>query len=118
MANILLILGAIFLIASFGLHLLIISGDRQKRPRYTRKPILILLLWLCGLILPVIAWSQLTPLHWGWLVLINFTLVFFFAPMLSRLIIKLFIRTKRVSKKLIKVVSLGLICLIVGSILR
>jgi|UPI00037251D6 glucan phosphoethanolaminetransferase (alkaline phosphatase superfamily) len=118
MAKILLIIGAILLIASFGLHLIIISGDRQKWPRYTRKPILILLLWLCGLILPILAWGQLTPIHWGWLVLINFALVFFFAPTITRMILKLFVRTRRISKKLITVVSLGLLCLIIGSILH
>lgn len=118
MSKLLLVLGGILLISTFGLHTIIISGDKNKRPRYTRRPLLMLMPWLCGLILPVVAWGQLTPLHWGWLVILNFVVVFFFAPTITRFVLKVHFKTRRISKKMITIVSLGLFCLILGTILH
>lgn len=118
MAKILLVIGAILLISSFGLHTFIISGDKHKRPRYTRKPYLMLMPWLCGLILPVIAWGQLTPLHWSWLVVLNFVFVFFCSPFITRAMLFIHFKTRRISKKMITTVTLGLTLLILGSILH
>lgn len=118
MARILLLLSAIFLITTFGLHTAIISGNRLHRPRYTNRPFLMILPWLCGLILPVFAWGQLTHIHWGWLLLLNFVVVFFISPILAQVALQLSRKRKKIGRKVLTVFSLGLICLIIGTILR
>lgn len=119
MSHVLLFLGALLLIATLGIHTSIISGNRVKRPRYTRKPSLMLLPWLCGLILPIFAWTQLTNIPWGWLLLLNFVLVFFGSPILAYLIILIGRRKrKKMSRKLVTTLALGIVFLVVGSILH
>ncbi|MGL5260945.1 MAG: hypothetical protein ACRC9P_01005 [Bacteroides sp.] len=118
MAKVLLVLAALFLITTFGLHTLIISGNRSKRPRYTERPVYMILAWICGLILPVVAWNQLLHIGWGWLLLLNLIVVFFWAPYLGRLVLFLSKNKPKLGKQILTTFSVGMICLLIGTILR
>jgi hypothetical protein len=50
MSTILLIISAILFIATFGIHMMINSGNKLDKPMYTREPILSTIPWISGFV--------------------------------------------------------------------
>lgn len=118
MANVLLILGGLFMIIVLGLHTVIVSGDRVRWPKYTSNPLLMVLPWVCGLVLPILSWANVTKLNWGILLILNFVVVFFLGHVFAYVFSSFFIKMKKYGPKIATAVALGVICLITGLILK
>lgn len=106
------------MIIVLGLHTVIVSGDRVRWPKYTSHPILMILPWICGLILPILPWMKLTKLNWGLLLVINFVVVFFLSHVFAYVFSSFFPKLKRYGPKILTASILGAICLIIGFILK
>ena len=117
MAQFILVLSALLLITAFGIHTFIVCKPHSDRPAYTIRPSLMLLPWVCGLLLPVLAWAKVSSIPWGWLIILNFVFVFFIAPSLTRSFIKIFSTKRCLSKDMFATLSVGLVLLVVGRIL-
>ncbi len=118
MANALLIIGGILMIIVLGLHTVIVSGDRLRWPSYTSQPVLMILPWVCGLILPILPWVKLTKLNWGLLLILNFVVVFFLAHVFAYVFSSFFVKMKRYGPKILIASILGVICIAIGFILK
>lgn len=117
MANILLILGGLFMIIVLGLHIVIVSGDRVRWPKYTNNPLFMILPWICGLILPILSWAKLTTLNWGLLIVLNFVLAFFLGHVFAYVFSSFFIKMKKYGPKILIAILLGVGCIATGYLL-
>ncbi len=118
MANVLLILGGLFMIIVLGLHTVIVSGDRIRWPKYTTRPILMILPWVCGLVLPILCWAKLTKLNWALLLILNFVVVFFLSHVFAYVFSSFFVKMKKYGPKILIATILGVLCIITGYLLK
>lgn len=118
MANALLIIGGLMMIIVLGLHTVIVSGDRLRWPSYTSKPILMILPWICGLVLPLLPWIKLTKLNWALLLILNLVVVFFLSHVFAYVFSSFFMKMKSYGPKILIATILGIICITIGFILK
>jgi hypothetical protein len=118
MATFFLIISAILFIATFGIHMVINSGDQFDKPMYTRVPIMAAIPWVSGFILPVIPFVLLFKYHWLAIFFINLVLVYILGPMLTKGLLVRFASGKGFGYDMIYSFVGGIIALIIGLIAR
>lgn len=84
MGTLLLIIGAVLLISTFGIHSIISNRNEYDKPLYTKNPLMSSIPWISGFILPVIAWVNIIEFHWIVLFFINLILVLILGPWLTK----------------------------------
>jgi hypothetical protein len=84
MATFFLIISVILFVVTFGIHLLIFNGDPLDKPMYTTNPLLSAIPYISGFILPVIPLTLVFEFHWLVMFFINFGIVYFLWPILTK----------------------------------
>jgi hypothetical protein len=84
MATFFLIISAILFITTFGIHMIIYNGDPLDKPMYTRDPFMSVIPYISGFVLPVIPLTLVFEFHWLVMFFINFGIVFFLWPVLTK----------------------------------
>lgn len=118
MSTILLVIGAILLISTFGIHSIITNSNEYDKPMYTTNPLLSAIPWISGFILPVIAWTNITEFHWLALFFINLAVVWILGPWLTKGFLVRFASGKGLGKDMLTAFVAGVIALIVGFLLK
>lgn len=118
MATIFLIISAILFIATFGIHMMINSGDQFDKPMYTRDPIMSAIPWVSGFILPVIPFTLVFEYHWLAIFFINLAVVYILGPMLTKGLLVRFASGKGFGHDMMYSFIGGIIALIIGLIAR
>lgn len=114
MATALLIIGAVLLISTFGIHAIISNESEFDKPMYTSNPLMSELPWISGFILPVIAWANITEFHWIALFFINLAVVWISGPWLTKGFLVRFASGKGLGKDMLTAFIAGIIALVIG----
>jgi len=119
MSTILLIIGAVLLISTFGIY------SRMKNesiegiiPMYSLKPLMTAIAWISGFVLPVVAWANIIEFHWLVLFFINIPVVWFLGPWLTKGFLVRFASGKGLDKDFSTALAAGVIALAIGLILK
>lgn len=118
MATFFLIISAILFIATFGIHMFISNGDPLNKPMYTRDPIMSVIPWISGVILPVIPLTLVFEIHWLAMFFINLAVVFILGPTLTKGLLVRFASGKGIGQDMVYSFIGALISLIIGLIAR
>ncbi len=118
MATVFLIISAILFIATFGIHMMINSGDEFDKPMYTRDPIMSAIPWVSGFILPVIPFTLVFEFHWLVTFFINLVVVYILGPILTKGLLTRFASGKGLGQDMVYAFFGGIIMLIIGLISR
>lgn len=114
MGTAILILSAVLFISTFGIHSVIMNGPEYNKPMYANNPLISILPWISGFILPVIIWSKIFDFHWIALFFINFALVWLIGPWLTKGFLVRFASGKGFGKDMLTAFISGIITLILG----
>ena len=114
MGTFLLIVSGILFIATFGIHMFITSGIKSDQPLYVKNPLLSLIPWISGFILPVIPFTIVTDVHWLGIFFINLVVVFILGPALTKAILVRFASGKGLGNDMLYSFVAGIITLIIG----
>lgn len=117
MTTVLLVIGAVLLISTFGIHATISNGSEIDKPMYTSNPLISVIPWISGFVLPVIAWANITELHWIALFFINFVVVWILGPWLTKGFLVRFASGKGLGKDMLTAFIAGIITLVIGLII-
>jgi hypothetical protein len=118
MATIFLIISAILFIATFGIHMMINSGDQFDKPIYSSDPIMSKIPWMSGFIFPVIPFTLVFEFHWLAIFFINLAVVFILGPTLTGGLLVRFASGKGLGHDMVYSFIGGIITLIIGLIAR
>lgn len=118
MATFFLIISAILFIATFGIHIMINSGDQFDKPMYTKDPVMSAIPWVSGFILPVIPFTIVFEYHWLAIFFINLAVVYILGPMLTKGILVRFASGKGLGHDMLYSFIGGIVTLIIGLIAR
>ena len=118
MATIFLIISAILFIATFGIHMMIISGDPFDKPLYTRHPFISIIPLISGFVLPVIPFALVFEYHWLAIFFINLALVYILGPILTKGLLVRFASGEGLGIDMMYSFIGGIITLIIGLIVR
>lgn len=118
MATVLLVIAAVLLISTFGIHSFISNGSEFDKPMYTSNPFMTAIPWISGFILPVIAWANITEFHWIALFFINLAIVWILGPWLTKGFLVRFASGKGLGKDMLTAFVAGIIALVIGLVLK
>jgi len=116
MAPFFLIVSAILFIATFGIHMIINSGEQFNKPIYTRNPITSAIPWISGFVLPVIPFTLVFEFHWLAIFFINIAAVYILGPILTKGLLVRFASGKGLGRDMMYSFIGGLCSLIIGLI--
>jgi hypothetical protein len=118
MVTFFLIVSAILFIATFGIHIMINSGDQFDKPLYTRDSIISSIPWISGFVLPVIPFTLVLEFHWVAIFFINLAVVYILGPILTRGFLVRFASGKGLGHDMMYSFIGGIFTLIIGLISR
>ncbi len=115
MASAALVISAVLFICTFGIHSIILNDDRiRSKPMYTKHPVMSVIPWISGFILPVITWTQITEYHWLVLFIVNFAVVLFIGPWLTTGFLARFASGIGLGKDMFTAFIAGIVALTIG----
>lgn len=117
MSTVLLVISAILLISTFGIHM-VIKSDIIGQPMYLSNPFLSAIPWISAFVLAVIAWANVIEWHWLLLFIINLVVVFALGPAITKGFLVRFASGKGLGRDMFTSFVLGVILLIVGLVIK
>jgi len=87
MTTFFLTIAAILFIATYGIHSIIIIGNPGNRPNIYLNPILSVIPYLSGFILPIIPIKMLIDYNLILIFIINLIVVFFLSPIFAKILL-------------------------------
>jgi len=117
MATVLLVIGAVLLISTFGIHSSILESEIDN-PAYTSNPLLSAIPWISGFVLPVIVWAKITEFHWLALFFINLGVVRILGPLLTKGFLIRFASGKGLGIDMVTAFVSGIITIVIGLVIQ
>jgi hypothetical protein len=114
MSAFLLVVSALLFISTFGIHMMVISGDKFDRPMYTYNPLLNSIPWISGFILPVIALSIAFEFNWFAIFIINMAIAYILGPFIMRAFLIRFSSGQSLGKDMVYSFTAGFVALLIG----
>ena len=118
MSTVLLVIGAVLLISTFGIHSTIINSSQLDKPIYTTNSLMSAIPWISGFILPVVAWANIMEFHWIALFFINLAVVWILGPWLTKGFLVRFASGKGLGKDMLTAFVAGIVALVIGLVIR
>jgi hypothetical protein len=118
MATFFLIVAAVLFIGTFGMHMMLATASQFDKPMYTRDPMLSVIPWVSGFILPVIPFAIVFDLHWLAIFFFNLAAVYILGPILTKALLVRLATGKGLGYDMLYAFIGGVIALIIGLLAR
>lgn len=111
-----LIVSALLFVLTFGIYMIVNSGNQFEKPKYTRGLLVSAIPWVCGFILPVIPFTLVFEYHWTAVFFINLIFVFVLGLKLTEMFLLNFASGGGFGKQMLYSFIGGIVTLIIGLI--